>query len=155
LKQWQFSDADVTKLYSMVAATGLAANSVAGILIERVGLVAFSMVATVSIFFYWIGAAVSHRAFIACAVLGFLGQARTLGTNSMMTAEGARAGMPLGQLAGDRSNLSAWLKVVGPLLYAQLYLGGLRMGSPQLPFYLNIGLAAAALAILPMAVAGG
>lgn len=154
LKQWKLSDAEVTQLYTVVAATGLAANSVAGIIIERMGLIAFSTIATVSIFLCWVGATVSRRAFVACAIIGFLGQARTLGTNSMMTAEGARAGMPLGQLAGDRANLTAWLKIFGPILYGQLYLGGLRIGIPQLPFYLNLGLAAAALAILPTLVTG-
>jgi len=41
--------------------------------------------------------------------------------------------------------------VVGPLVYGQLYLGGRSIGAPQLPFLLNLALAAAALAILPTA----
>ena len=64
------------KIYSVVAATGVIANSCAGALIRHFGLRAFATVATASSLLYWVGAATSHRAFLVLAVVGLLGQAR-------------------------------------------------------------------------------
>ena len=73
----------------------------------------------------------------------------------MMTSEGAKLGIPQGQLSGDRANLVAWLKVVGPLLYGSLYVRGVGAGVPQAPFLLNVVLTAAALMLGPVALAAG
>ena len=64
-----------------------------------------------------------------------------------MTAEGARQNIPQGQLSGDRANMIAWLKVIGPLIYGQLYLQGSAVGLPAAPFFLNVLLTVAALCI--------
>eukprot|EP00965_Chrysotila_dentata_P236792 6201535-Pleurochrysis_carterae.AAC.2 len=55
-----------------------------------------------------------------------------------MTAHAGKLGIPQGQVAGDRSNLIAWLKVLGPIIYGQLYVQGFKAGAPQLPFVLNV-----------------
>jgi hypothetical protein len=48
----------------------------------------------------------------------------------------------------------AWLKVVGPLVYGQLYIQGSAVGVPAAPFFLNVLLTIAALALGPMALKG-
>ena len=60
--------------------------------------------------------------------------------------------MSQGQLSGDRANMAATLKVIGPLLYGALYVKGKAAGLPQLPFLLNIALTLAALALTPIAL---
>eukprot|EP00966_Prymnesium_polylepis_P214404 4965264-Prymnesium_polylepis.1 len=67
----------------------------------------------------------------------------------MLTAEGARVGIPQGLLAGYRGNFVAILKVAGPLLHGKLYVLGKGLGVPQLPFLLN---AACLLLALPLSV---
>ena len=73
--------------------------------------------------------------------LRFLGQARTLSATTMMTAEGSRLGIPQGELSGDRANMIAWLKIIGPLIYGQLAAHGRSAGVPTAPFVLNMLLA--------------
>lgn len=58
-----------------------------------------------------------------------------------------------GQLSGDRANLFAWLKVLGPLVYGQLYVRGAAASMPQAPFYLNAALTLAALCLGPFVLA--
>ena len=65
---------------------------------------------------------------------------------------GAKAGMPQGELSGDRANLTAILKVIGPLLYGQLFVAGKAIGAPALPFAFNIALTTAALFLVPYAL---
>jgi hypothetical protein len=71
----------------------------------------------------------------------------------MLTSEGARLGIPQGQLAGDRANLIAWIKIIGPLLYGQAYIAGMAAGVPQAPFFLNVIVTLAALGLGPVALA--
>ena len=60
--------------------------------------------------------------------------------------------MPQGRLSGDRANLVAILKILGPLVYGKLYVWGRRAARPAAPFHLNIALTAAALALAPVAL---
>jgi len=154
LQQWSLSEKQVTSLFTYVALSGVAANVASGPLISAIGLRAFTALATLSNIVFWAGVATSHRAALLCAAIGILGPARTLGTSSMISTEGARIRIPQGQLSGDRSNLMAWLKVIGPLLYGQLYVRGVRARVPQLPFVFNILITIVALFIGPFALAG-
>ena len=58
-----------------------------------------------------------------------------------------------GQLAGDRANLVAILKVVGPIFYGKLFLVGKQMQLPQLPFIVSCALLFCALVLSPLAFA--
>ena len=98
------------------------------------------------------GCCVSHEAALACAAVGFLGPARTLGASTSLTNLAGRRKIPQGRLSGDRANLVAWLKILGPLVYGKLYVAGLAAGRPALPFALNIGLTLCALALAPLAL---
>ena len=53
---------------------------------------------------------------------------------------GSAAGLRQGQLAGAVHNLSAFVRVLGLYVFGRLYLGGVRMGLPSLP-YLLVGAA--------------
>merc|ERR1719174_3652298 len=63
--------------------------------------------------------------------------------NTISVALIKRLGIPQGQLSGDRANLVAWLKVLGPLVYGNLYVLGVRAHVPAAPFWLNAALAVA------------
>lgn len=66
----------------------------------------------------------SQKIALWTAIIGILGPARTLGVSTQLSAEAERVGLSQGQLSGDRANLIAILKVVGPLLYGQLFVQG-------------------------------
>jgi len=156
ISQWKLTNAQVSSLFTFVALSGVIANSVGGRLIKALGLRTFTSVATASTLLFWIGfSSANLKAALVCAAIGVLGPARTLGATTLMTSEGSKLGIPQGQLSGDRANLIAWLKVVGPLIYGQLYVRGLKVGVPQAPFYLNCALTLAALLLAPVALAAG
>ena len=136
-----------------IAISGVLANVLSGSLIQRLGLQGFTVLATTSTLVFWAGfASASLKVAIVGAIIGVIGPARVLGATTMITTDGARLSMPQGQLSGDRSNLNAWLKVLGPLVYGTLYTRGVSVGVPTAPFYLNVLLAAAALLMSPMAI---
>ena len=148
--------AEVSSLFSFIAVSGVVSNLLGGTLIRNLGLRTFTALATASTLLLWVGFSTARlKVALICAAVGFLGPARTLGATTMMTSEGAKLGIPQGQLSGDRANLIAWLKVVGPLVYGALYVRGVGAGVPQAPFVLNVALTAAALMLGPIALAAG
>ena len=156
ISRWALTNGQVAQLFAFVSASGVVANLLGGRLIRVLGLRTFTAIATGSTMLLWVGfASASLRVALICSAIGFLGPARTLGATSMMTSEGAKLGIPQGQLSGDRANLIAWLKVVGPLLYGTLYVRGSAAGLPQAPFLLNVALCLAALLLGPIALAAG
>lgn len=154
LSHWKLSNAQVSQLFTGVAIQGVVANVMSGALIKRLGLQLFTIISTASTLVFWAGfsTGVPKVAMIG-AFVGLLGPARTLGASTMITSEGSRLGIPQGQLSGDRANLVAWLKVLGPLVYGQLYVAGTAAGYPTLPFVLNCFFALAALLMVPVALA--
>jgi DHA1 family tetracycline resistance protein-like MFS transporter len=142
IQKWELSQSQVVSLFSGVAVSGVLANISGGALIKRLGIRRFNLIASICSIIFWGGfASASLKAAVVCAVLGFLGQARTLSATTMMTSEGARLGIPQGQLSGDRANMIAWLKILGPLVYGQLAAHGSTIGAPTAPFCLNVLLA--------------
>ena len=73
---------------------GAYAQVISGPLIGAFGLVGFTSIATISNLLFWVGCAVSYKAALIGATVGFLGGARTLGASTMMTAVGAKRGIP-------------------------------------------------------------
>lgn len=144
IEQWKLTDGQRTRLFTLTGLSAVGANALASGLIRTLGLRAFTALAGLSHAFYWAGVSHSGRAALLSAVPAVLGGARALGVSTQLTAEGARAGVRQGELAGERANLFALLKVVGPILYAQLYAKGRALGCPQLPFALNCALMLAA-----------
>jgi len=156
ISQWGLTNAQVAQLFSFVSVSGVIANLSGGALIRKLGLRTFTAIATVSTLLMWVGfSSASLKVALICTGIGFLGPARTLGATTMMTSEGAKLGIPQGQLSGDRANLIAWLKVAGPMIYGWLYVRGVQVGLPQAPFFLNVLLTVAALVLGPLALAGG
>ncbi|KAG8465923.1 hypothetical protein KFE25_005493 [Diacronema lutheri] len=144
LEAWRMGNAERTRLFTFVGASSVGANGLASALIRRLGLRDFTALAGVSHALYWAGVSHSGGAALLLALPTMLGGARSLGVSTLVTAEGTRAGLRQGQLAGDRANLFALVKVVGPIVYAQLYARGKAIGLPQLPFVLNAVLMLAA-----------
>jgi DHA1 family tetracycline resistance protein-like MFS transporter len=153
ISHWALTNAQVAQLFTFVSVSGVVANLLGGKLIQKLGLKTFTAIATASNLLLWLGfGSGSLKLALLGAGVGFLGPARTLGATTMMTSEGAKLGIPQGQLSGDRANLIAWLKVLGPLIYGWLYVRGVSVGFPQAPFVLNVLLTAAALFLGPVAL---
>jgi DHA1 family tetracycline resistance protein-like MFS transporter len=152
VSQWGLDKKGLGVLFTLIPVLGAFANIVGGPLIARFGLIPFTLVATVSNLLYWVGCLFSFKMAIVGACIGALGAARTLAASTMIASAGAKAGMPQGELSGDRANLTAILKVIGPLLYGQLFVAGKAIGAPALPFAFNIALTTAALFLVPYAL---
>ena len=131
---------------------GALGNIAGGRCVKAIGVQAFTAIATISNMLFWMGCCISHKAALLGAAVGFLGPARTLGASTSLTTLGAAKGIPQGQLSGDRSNLIAILKVVGPAIYGNLYVRGKALGVPILPFVLNLVLTFSALLLAPFAL---
>ena len=54
--------------------------------------------------------------------------------SARITEVGAKRGIGQGSLAGDRQNLHALIKVLGPTLFGYLFGLGCQIGVPALPF---------------------
>ena len=152
IDQWKLTKGQVSTFFTLIPALGALGNVVGGKVAKVFGIQAFTAVATLSNLLFWCGCCVSHEAALACAVVGFLGPARTLGASTSLTNLAGKRKIPQGRLSGDRANLVAWLKILGPLVYGKLYVAGLAAGRPTLPFALNIGLTLGALALAPFAL---
>jgi len=153
IDQWKLQTAAVMQLVMLRQIAGMAANSVSGKLIGMLGVRSFAAIAFSSELTYWLGFSTSHSWALLTAALGWLGPARALSANTMITAEGARLGIPQGLLAGYKANFVAVLKVIGPLIHGKLYVLGKKRGTPQLPFMLNGACTLLALAFSVFALA--
>lgn len=152
IDQWKLSQAQIATFFTIIPVMGAVGNVAGGRLVKAIGLQAFTAIATLSNFGFWVGCSLSHRAALIAATVGFLGPARTLGASASLTAIAGKKGIPQGQLSGDRANLIAILKILGPTVYGQLYVRGIRNATPNLPFVLNGVLTLAALALAPVAL---
>ena len=74
------------------------------------------------------------RAFVAL-VPNWIGRTQTMAVAARITSVGATVGFGQGELAGDRQNLHALIKIAGPSVYGSLFALGCRLGVPALPFY--------------------
>ena len=78
----------------------------------------------------------SRQAWLALAP-NFLGRTQGMALAARVTEVGAARGMGQGALAGDRQNLHSLIKILGPMLYGNLFAYGIRIGVPALPFYFS------------------
>ena len=152
--EWGLSKSQVATFFTLIPVLGALGNVVGGRCAKAVGVQAFTAIATTSNMLFWAGCLLGHKAALAGATIGFLGPARTLGASTALTTLGASKGSPQGQLSGDRSNMIAILKVLGPAVYGSLFLRGKAAGLPGLPFVLNLALTLGALLLAPLALAG-
>jgi hypothetical protein len=109
-----------TKTFSsFVGSFGLilmAGNIAGSMLAPRLGIKRFSAIATLSSMCGPLGASLfNFQGFLAGSLLGFLSAGQALGTTAALVSEGAKSGVPQGELAGERSSILALLKIVGPL----------------------------------------
>ena len=85
----------------------------------------------------------SSRAFLAL-LPNWIGRTQTMALVARITSVGAAVGFGQGELAGDRQNLHALIKVAGPAMYGGLFALGCRWGVPALPFYFAAAVGTAA-----------
>lgn len=76
------------------------------------------------------------RAFVAL-VPNWVGRTQQMPVAARITNVGASLGFGQGALAGDRQNMHALIKILGPMLYGTLFALGCQWGVPALPFYFS------------------
>ena len=110
--EWGLRKSQVVELFSILAFTGVVSNIAAATgALTLLGLRGFTALATASNFAFWITMSLDFPRAIAGAVVGFLGPARGIVSSASLANEGGKLGISQGQIAGDRSNLFAILKV--------------------------------------------
>ena len=121
--EWALAKSEVVQLFSIVAFTGVISNVAAAAgAIAALGTRGFTALATASNLLFWVSMSLDHRRALAGAVVGFLGPARGLVSGASLASEGAKLGMSQGQIAGDRANLFAILKVSFSYLLNRLFI---------------------------------
>jgi len=110
--EWGLQKSEVVQLFSIVALTGVVANIAAATkALAWFGLRGFTALATASNLVFWASMSLDFKRALIGAVVGFLGPAKGIVSGASLASEGANLGMSQGQIAGDRANLFAILKV--------------------------------------------
>jgi len=146
-KEWGLKPRAFSQFIALVGLIGIVSNAASRVLIPRIGLKRFTSIAILSSLAFPIGTFFSYGGALVGACLGCLASAQKLGIMAAIAAQGTKAGVPQGQLAGERASLLALLKVIGPVLYSALYRKGTKIGMPNLPFVFNMVLSVAALVL--------
>lgn len=127
------------------AALGLAAivsGGLTGKLIQQFGKREYSTLSNLAaiVSYYVFGIAdTSAKAYLGCGLSAFA-QMRSAALGAMILRTGAAEGSGFGKMAADRANLTAVVKVVGPLLSSSLYSTGAKRGNEGLPYFFMVGL---------------
>jgi hypothetical protein len=148
-QEWQLSTKSFSTFLALFGIVGIAANTAGSILVKAWGIKTFTTVAVMSKLLTMSATLLfGYKGSIVGLILGFLGSAQSIGIVAALIAEGTKSGLPLGEMAGERASLVAFLKVVGPILYSTLYLQGQRwLHTSYLPFLFNVCLSLVALVI--------
>jgi predicted MFS family arabinose efflux permease len=138
--EWGLEAKDYSTFIAMFGVIGICGNVVGSVLVRRIGIKRFTAIATLSSICIPIGATFfQFRGLKIGALIGFLSSAQRMGITAALVSEGAKSGVPQGELAGERSSIVALLKVVGPIWYSMLYVQGKNLiGVKNLPFIFNI-----------------
>jgi MFS family permease len=146
--EWKLDTKSFSSYLGLYGLLGIFSNAAGSMLIPRVGTKSFTLIAILSRIFSIVSTILfGYQGAIVGVVIGVLGIAQTIGIVGALVAAGAQTGLPQGQLAGERSALLALLKVVGPFIYTTLYLEGLKLGLPALPFFFNLVVSFTALVV--------
>lgn len=114
--------------------------------VQQIGARGHTLLATicVGITELGLGCIASSRSAFATLLPNWIGRTQAVALSARMTTAGSASGYKQGSLAGDRQNLHALLKVVGPILYSYLFAVGCRIGRPEFPFLVAATFAATA-----------
>jgi MFS transporter, DHA1 family, multidrug resistance protein len=140
--EWGLEAKNYSTFLAIFGIIGISGNMVGSMLVQKIGNKTFTMLSTLSSLCVPIGIILyQYRGLQVGAMIGFLSSAQKMGITAALISEGAKIGVPQGELAGERSSILALLKVVSPILYSLLYVQGKKMLSINiLPFLFNIGL---------------
>jgi MFS family permease len=138
--EWGLEAKDYSTFIAMFGIIGICGNIVGSVLVRKIGIKRFTAIATLSSMCIPVGAIFfEFRGLMVGALIGFLASAQRMGITAALLSEGAKSGVPQGELAGERSSILALLKVVGPIWYSMLYVQGKNLiGIKSLPFVFNI-----------------
>lgn len=147
--EWNLGTKEFSSFVAIFGVIGIVANTVGSLVVTKIGIKHYTAVAALSSALAPIGAILfSFRGLLAGSIIGFLGSAQKLGVSAALIAEGAKSGVPQGELAGEQSSFLALCGVVGPIWYNTLYVQGkIFFRSKNLPFLFNALLAVGVFAI--------
>lgn len=140
--EWGLEKKAFSHIFALFGILGIVANSTGSILVRQLELRWYTALTAFSSIFPCVGAILfGKKGYLAGQMIGVLGLAQNLGVLGALVSEGQKQGIPSGELAGERSSLTAMVKVIGPLWYYMLYVTGKRLWDfPNLPFLFNASL---------------
>jgi len=147
--EWNLNTKEYSKFVALFGVINIFANIVGSQMVGKLGIKRFTLIATLSSTLAPIGASLlSFRGLVIGSIIGFLASSQMLGVIGALYAEGAKSNVSQGELAGERSSFLALAKVIGPIWYSFLYVGGKKIfGTGFMPFLFNVGCGLTAFAI--------
>lgn len=148
--EWGLSTADFALFLAGFGVVSITGNVLGGALVGQLGARRFVSIAVASSALSPALTVLTRdvRGLALGAALGCLGPALGTGLTAAVVEEGDRLGVPQGELAGDRSSLTAFVRIVGPLWYSTLYVQGRRIfGTSYAPFWFNVATATTAFVV--------
>lgn len=122
---------------SLTGAGGMVASLLVRSSVRTLGARGHTLLATACVLItdLMLGCVVGPRRAFVALLPNWAGRTQTMAVAARITTVGASVGFGQGELAGDRQNLHAMIKVLGPTLYGSLFAFGCRHGVPALPFF--------------------
>mmetsp|Transcript_16077 Transcript_16077/g.62717 ORF Transcript_16077/g.62717 Transcript_16077/m.62717 type:complete len:420 (+) Transcript_16077:50-1309(+) len=133
---------EVGRFQASLGMAAIVSGGLTGRLIKQFGKREYSTLSNLAAIatYYLFGIANTNAKAYAGCLLSAFAQMRSAALSAMILRTGAAEGMGLGQLAADRANLTAVVKVVAPLLSSSLYAAGVKRGNEGLPYFFMVGL---------------
>jgi hypothetical protein len=122
---------------SLTGLGGMAASLLARTSVRKLGTRGHSLLATgcVVVTELLLGCVTGSRAAFIALGPNWIGRTQQMAIVARITEVGAQKGFGQGALAGDRQNMHALIKILGPMFYGSLFALGCRCGVPALPFF--------------------
>jgi MFS family permease len=138
--EWGLETKTFASIIAMFSMIGVLGNLAGSLLVKRLGIKLFTLIATASSLLSPLGAWLfGFHGIVVGSLMGFLSAGQSQGITAALMSEGSRLGISRGTLAGERASLVALLKVVGPIWYSSAYmLGKKHLNVAYLPFIFNL-----------------
>ena len=123
---WSLSPSAFGSLIALFGVLGIVSNLSLPLLINKLGLRNFSLLAIASSFLFPLTAIISsnYRPVLIAGCVGLYSGCQKIGTSTAMTSLASTIGVKQGQLQGEKASMLALLRIMCPIIYGMLYLRG-------------------------------
>ena len=123
---WNLAPSAFGSLVALFGVLGIVSNLSLPLLLHKMGLRNFSLLAIASSFLFPVTTLVTsgYKPVLIAGCVGLYSGCQKIGTSTAMTSLASEIGVKQGQLQGEKASMLALLRIGCPLLYGMLYLKG-------------------------------